>query len=128
MSARTTMLPTQRVPAGDTGVLSVQLQNQDGDDLTIGQIDGVTISLWSELDGEAGIINNRQNQNGLNANQVAISASALLTWSWLSADMPFLRPERPLELERHVVRIVVTWGSGTGQHTIFQTFDVERSC
>lgn len=122
---RTTILPKQRVPAGDSGALNFQLQNDAGQDLSLGQITTFTLTLFEEAAGVAGLINGRLNQSVLNTNQVTVGATGAVTWSWVAADMPFLFPERPVEYETHVAKFVVTWSGG--QHTFFQTFEIERT-
>lgn len=127
MSNRTTILPLRRITEGDSGTLGFQLQNQAGQELSIGQIDSFELTLYDEASGVAGIINSRHNQNVLNLNEVTVGATGAVVWSWLKADQPCLHPERPVEFEIHVARFVVKWGSGAGQHTFFQTFEIERA-
>lgn len=73
----------------------------------------LTLTLYViKADGTDGIVNGRNAQNVLNANNVTVSAGGLLTWvvqvldTTLVEDIPF---------ERHVALFEWTWAAGAGK-------------
>lgn len=68
-----------------------------------------------KADGTDGIVNGRNAQNVLNANNVTLSAGGLLTWviqvldTTLVEDIPF---------ERHVALFEWTWAAGAGKREV----------
>lgn len=94
---------------------------------TITDLDGVTpvpaaslatmtLTLYS-LHSQA-VINARNAQNVLNANNVTIDANGVLTWEVQPADNPIL--DDTLAVERHRALFAWTWGGGSkaGKHEV----------
>jgi hypothetical protein len=64
------------------------------------------------------ILNSRDGQNVLNANDVTVSTAGLLTWEMQPADSPIVTTTKDQEL--HEALFIWTWsgGSKTGRHVV----------
>jgi len=72
-------------------------------DLTV-----VTLTLYNIADGA--IINSRDAQNVLNANNVVITSGGVLTWTMQQGDNTIV--DTTLEYEAHMALFEYTWDSG----------------
>jgi hypothetical protein len=111
---------TQLIHEGETATYSVQLQGPGG--AAIADTDFTAIQM-TYLDEESRlVINQRIDQNVLNANNVTLSATALLTWSIQAADTAFIDPSetRTIEYHRAIFRFDFDIGSGPeiGYHEV----------
>ncbi len=68
----------------------------------------LTLTLWNEADGS--IINSRNDQNVLNANNVTVDSSGKLAWTAQTADNPIIDDSKDYEF--HVARFKFEYGGG----------------
>src|SRR5712691_2028368 len=68
-----------------------------------------------KADGTDGIVNSRNAQNVLNANNVTVSTGGLLTWSIQVGDTTLVED---LPFERHIALFEWTWPAGAGKHEV----------
>ncbi len=112
-----------RVNQGSSQVVTFTLLNEAGTAIPSAQLAAATLSLTDEethVPGASpveGVINSRDYQNILNANNVTIhSTSGLVTWTMQPADNPILNPRR--QIERHQATFRFAWSGGAFQDTI----------
>ncbi len=97
-----------RVREGSTGTYEATLKDEDGVAIQLASLTSLTLSLY-DVDSRQ-IINERDNQDALNANNVTVHAtSGLLTWSVQAADHAVVGTRR---LERHRAVFEYRWNSG----------------
>lgn len=68
-----------------------------------------------KADGTDGIVNGRNAQNVLNANNVTVSAGGLLTWVVQVADTTLVED---IPFERHIALFEWTWAAGAGKREV----------
>ena len=101
---------------GTTPIYSVTLV--DHNDKPINSIALVSLTL-TYYDGEAlAILNNRSDQDILNANGVTVTAAGVVEWFWAVADATPI--DRTQAIREHVAFLTWTWttaqGLATGRH------------
>ena len=111
-----------RVREKSSGKYTAVLKDETGAVIPASALTAITLTLY-DLATNA-IINNRDGQNVLNANNVTIDNSGNLVWSVQAADHALVRTSgRPLEKHRAVFEY--TWSSGTKQDWHAVEFQVE---
>src|SRR3972149_6046041 len=77
---------------------------------------GLVLTLYViKQDGTEGIVNSRDAQNVLNANNVTVSVGGLLTWIVQVADTTLVEA---IPFERHIALFEWAWPSGAGKHDV----------
>lgn len=71
-----------------------------------------TLTLYDRSTAQRTIINSRNAQDILNANQVTLDAAGNLQWTWLPADQAFVNPNR--DTEEHVALFTAKWTDTSG--------------
>lgn len=98
---------------GGTGKYTGTLTQEDGETIVPGSVlDSLTLTLKDITTGQ--VINSRNAQNVLNANNVTVDENGLLTWTLLPADLPFLRKNPPpfdSDVEVHIAVFEWTWNN-----------------
>lgn len=98
-------------PERTSGVITFTVEDESGSPVALAAVTTFTLTLYDRDTRQ--IINSRQNQNVLNANNVTMHAtSGLVTWTVQPADMACVS-ERAQEI--HVALFVITWNSGAKQ-------------
>ncbi len=98
-----------------TGSYTATLVGNDG----VTPLPGATLStlvltLYAiKADGTDGVVNSRNAQNVLNANNVTVSTGGLLTWAIQVGDTTLVED---LPFERHIALFEWTWPNGAGKH------------
>jgi len=105
-------------------VYAGQLVDETGTPVPASVLTSGVLTLYDLRSGS--IINGRNGQNILNANNVTIDASGNITWTMAPTDHPFLGgPPNPTSVERHIAFFTFVWpGSGGLEHNV--AFDVAR--
>jgi hypothetical protein len=100
-----------------TGQCTARLVGNDGVTGISGAVlTTLVLTLYAiKADGTDAIINSRTQQNVLNANNVTVDTTGLLTWVIQSADTTLVED---LPFERHIALFEWTWPSGVGKHEI----------
>jgi hypothetical protein len=76
----------------------------------------LVLTLYAiKQDGTDGIVNARNAQNVLNANNVTVDAAGLITWLIQSADTALVEA---IPFERHIALFEWTWAAGVGKHEV----------
>lgn len=100
-----------------TGSYTGVITGNDGvTPLPLATISTMVLTLYAILtNGTVQIINGRNAQNILNANNVVISAGGVMTWTVQTADTAM---QEVLPFERHIALFEWTWPQGSGKHEI----------
>ncbi len=112
------MLPqTFDIDEKATGQYTATLVANDGvTPLPAGTLSTLVLTLYViKADGTDGIVNSRNVQNVLNANNVTVSAGGLLTWTIQVGDTTLVEA---LPFERHIALFEWTWPAGAGKHEV----------
>ena len=110
-----------------TGLLTFLLVDSVGDGVPVSMLTTLTLTYYDVISGT--IVNSRNAQNVLNANDVSVTtagspAVTTIEWQIQPADTAMVDPE--LALEYRVAQFRWTWDSGT-RHDAFQVqFAVEN--
>lgn len=76
----------------------------------------LTLSLYViKADGTIQVVNTRNVQNVLNANNVTVSAGGLVTWAIQKLDTTLVES---VAFERHIAIFRWTWAAGEGDHEV----------
>lgn len=104
----------ERTTARYTAVLT----DEAGDPISAADLTTLTLTLYDQRSRT--VINSRQAQNILNANQVTIDAEGQLVWTMQPADNALIGTPRPGTTERHIALFEWTWdaGSKAGRHEL----------
>jgi len=100
-----------------TGQYTATIVGNDG----VTPLPGATLStlvltLYAiKADGTDGIVNARNAQNVLNANDVTVDAAGLITWAIQVADTTLVEA---VPFERHLALFEWTWPAGAGKHEV----------
>ena len=97
-----------------TRIFSATVQDLDGVAIPAASLTTMVLTLYS-LHSLA-VINSRNAQDILNANNVTIDANGLLTWELQPADNQILDNSRPVEVHRALFEW--TWGGKAGKDEI----------
>lgn len=100
------------IDEGTTRVYSSVLKDENNVALTGLPFTGVRLSYYNRL--TEAIINNRSNQNALNANNVTIDAAGLLIWKLQEADVILTDGATVPAIVRCRAEFVVEWNDSTG--------------
>lgn len=100
-----------------TGSFRAQITDQDGvTPLPLATLATLTLTLYViKGDGTISYVNGRNAQNVLNANNVVVSATGLITWTIQTADTTLVEA---LAFERHIALFQWTWGLGAGAREV----------
>lgn len=107
------------VNEGTTFLYTCTLKDESGVVVPLSAIGALTLTLY-DVDSDT-IINSRDTQNVLNANNVTVHAtSGLLSWTAQAADNPIVLATRPAgSLERHIALFEWTWATTKkGKHEL----------
>jgi len=110
-----------------TGLLTFTLVDSDGAGVPVSMLTTVTLTYYDVISGT--IVNTRNAQNVLNANDVSVTtvgspAVTTVEWQIQPADTAMVDPE--LALEYRVAQFRWTWDSGT-RHDAYQVqFAIEN--
>lgn len=96
---------------GTTPIYTAILTDEEGQALSGLPFTGVRLTLYATYSGA--IINGRQNQNALNANNVTISSTGLLTWKLQEADVVLVGTPKP-KVGKHRAVFVAEWNDSGG--------------
>jgi len=106
-------------------VSGMQLQDENGSPVGSSSLTSITLTLYDKYTGE--MLNNRNEQNILNANGVTIDTDGFISWLMDPADNRIVNAEgRP---EDHVALFEWSWASGTKKgnaELILQVLAVEN--
>lgn len=100
-----------------TGQYTATLVGNDGvTPLPGATLTTLVLTLYAiKQDGTDGIVNARNSQNVLNANNVTINAAGLLTWLIQVGDTTLIEA---IPFERHIALFEWTWPTGAGKREV----------
>lgn len=94
-----------------TAIYTATFQDENGVVIKLADLVALTLTLYDKKTGT--IINDRDKQNVLNANNVVVHAtSGLLTWIMQPADNVIISAIPPGDLEVHIALFEWTWDQG----------------
>ena len=102
------------VPQLTSARYTAVLLDQTGTPVPASSLSTLTLTLKDQASGA--VINGRNAQSVLNANNVTVEASGNLVWSLQPADSPILNAE--LGTETHLATFVAIWPSGRLNHVV----------
>jgi len=106
-----------------TSKYTATLKDEDGTAIALASLTTLTLTLYDISSTSRTIINSRNAQNVLNANNVTVHAtSGLLTWEMQAADNEIQDSNK--KIERHRALFKFSWSGGQGIHEV--DFDVEN--
>jgi len=110
MAVRTILSKQEDIIAeGATPALNFVVQDENGAALPAASLTTLELTLYDKASGT--IINTRNNQNALNANNVTVDGSGNGKFQTVAADTAILDATKPME--EHVTKFKWTWASGT---------------
>ena len=100
-----------------TGQYTARIVDNDGvTPLPGGTLSTLILTLYViKQDGTDGIVNARNAQNVLNANNVTVDAAGLITWAIQVGDTSLVEA---IPYERHIALFQWTWPAGAGKHEV----------
>ena len=106
-------MPRKSFPVKErqTGIYSFAIKDEAQAAIPAAQLTTLTLTLESVEDGL--IVNARDGQNALNANNVTVDAAGIVMWTIQELDMAMIDTTRSIEVHRAL--FVFTWGSGRKQ-------------
>lgn len=110
-----------------TAKYTATIKDEDGSAIPAASLTSLTLTLYDLSDPDRAIINSRDGQNVLNANNVTVDSSGVVTWTMQAADNTIQNDDR--YAERHKALFVFTWDSGnkSGIHEVeFDVRNVEK--
>lgn len=116
-----------RITEGSSLVINVAIEDENGDAVPVASLTAATLTLYDWDTGalgtspHEGIINDRDEQDVLNANNVTITNGSAV-WAVQPEDNIIVTDRR--QVERHRAQFVFTWD--TGQATYECEIDVEN--
>lgn len=120
MAQSSLSLSSRIIDEKTTPTLSFELQDKDGNQISKADLTSLTLTLWDVLSGS--IINNRDAQNVLDANNVTVTEAGGATtveWKPVEADSAIQSADVVREdLEHHKARFVWEWNSGTRRNDL----------
>lgn len=90
-----------------TAVYTAHIKDQDGVAISAASLDALTLTLYDYR--TSGVINTRDGQDVLNANDVTVTAEGLLTWTMQPADNAIVGNVTPGGTEKHIALFQWTW-------------------
>ena len=116
MAENITELP-DIIHQGTTPKLTFDIEDEDGNAIPAGNLTTLILNLFNLDDSDNTVLNNRTDQDVLNANNVTVSSGGAGVWSMQVADTAMVGTDN---IERH--RAVFKWtydsGNKTGDHII----------
>ena len=94
-----------------SGLYTATLKDENGAAISSSVLTTFTLTLYDRL--TRAIINGRNVQNVLNANQVTLDSDGHLRWVWLPADQTMINPNKVIE--EHVGLFEAKWTDGAGR-------------
>lgn len=107
------------VVEASSATYTADLVDQDESPIVLNDLTSITLTLRNKADQV--IINGRDNQNILNANDVTITAGGQLTWNIQSADNAIINyniPDGTREIHEAVFEFTYNAGTQSGNHVI----------
>lgn len=99
-----------------TAKITAKVVDETGAGIPAGSLTTLTLTVYAEADPTV-VVNSRNQQNVLNANDVTIDASGNLTYQMQPADNAIMDTSR--SWERHVLLFEWSWGGGkAGKHEV----------
>ena len=107
----------RRIKEETTAIYSCTLKDEDGNAISDVALTTLTLTLYDSVTGD--IINDRDGQNVLNANNVTV-ASGVLTWTMQPEDTAIIHSSSLRDPEVHIALFEWTYDSGTkaGKHEL----------
>ena len=104
-----------------TRVYTATIEDENGNAIPSSSLTTLLLTLYSQHSGT--IINSREGQNVLNANNVTVDANGLLTWTMQPDDNQIL--DNTLTSERHKALFEFTYSAGakSGKHEVVFVVD-----
>ena len=107
-----------------TGLIKFQLVDENSSNIPLSQLTTIKLTLYDLKSGS--IINNRDHKDAKNINDVTVSSTGLVTWSYTVSDTIIVNSDGTLKvrssgrdkseyMEKHLALFEWTWASGTGQ-------------
>lgn len=94
-----------------------KIVDEAGSPIPGSSLSSLTLTLFNAADKS--IINSRDDQNVLNANEVTVNESGDLTWNSVAGDSPIVGSVGIGQTEHHVAMFEWTWGSNRrGSHLL----------
>lgn len=98
----------RRVRENATSVYQATIVDEDEVAIPANDLDALTLTLYDK--GTGTIINSRDGQDVLNANNVTVSAQGVLVWTMQPEDNPIVTPSEVTHgLEAHIALFEWTW-------------------
>ena len=119
MSRSTLTIEERRVDEKSTAKYTATLKDESEIAIPLSSLTTVTLTLYDKT--KDSIINSRNGQNVLNANNVVISSAGVLVWTMQPEDNAIITTTlRNNAYEKHVALFQFTWSSGTksGKHEL----------
>lgn len=96
-----------------SGTYTAALRDENGAPVSSNVLTSFLLTLYDNSTSAHTIINGRNGQNVLNANQVTVDLNGTVTWVWLPADMPIINPNRVAE--DHIALFEAKWQDTQGR-------------
>lgn len=109
--ATTSLRTSYDLKEKQTGIYSFVLKDEDGNVVPAASLTSATLTLHSKESLTKAIINGRNAQNCLNANDVTISAEGVVTWTIRVEDVTIL--DDSLKVETHRALFLFKWNAGS---------------
>ena len=119
MSRSTLTTEERRVEENSTAKYTALLKDESESAISLADLTTVTLTLYDKT--KDSIINSRDGQNVLNANNVVIETGGVLIWTMQPADNAIIADKlRSNAYEKHVALFEFTWNSGnkSGKHEL----------
>jgi hypothetical protein len=114
----------RRVLERTTCLYSAQLTDEAGDAIAAANLSTLTLTLYDQV--SKAIINARDDQDVLNANNVTVDASGNLQWTLQPDDNPIIGARRAGLTETHIALFEWTWNAGSKQGRHEVTIEVQQ--
>ena len=112
------------VREGTTAVYGATIQDIDGNAVAAGDLDSLTLTLWDKVSET--IINSRNAQNVLNANNVTVSDEGVLAWTMQPEDNVIVDVNH-LDGQKEEHRALFQWTWDTSKYGKYEVvIDVEQ--
>ncbi len=118
ISESTLTQPNREILEGTTATYTATLQDENGDAIPSASLSALTLTYYDLASGD--IINSRNAQNVLGANNVTVHAtSGLLTWSIQAEDTVINGSKHAHTVEPHIALFEwTTTGGSSGKHLL----------
>ena len=117
MAVNRTVL-TDEILEKTTPKITATIKDEDGNAIASTDLNTLTLTFWNLTDPDNSIINNRNSQNVLNANNVTVDTNGLLTWTLQPADTTISDSTLPKQTCRAMFEWTYNSGTRNGKHLI----------